>query len=921
MKKLKSLKLMLLAAVALCSSNAFGADQYVIQNGALQGGATSTTLEYTPSPYELKYTIKNLAFKSNTWASAEVAVAEVEVSQGSAFSNSTATVAPANTIEWEVNFTISGTSYKRVVTFNVTDIVANAFKNKSAVTTVTLPANVVNIGESAFEGTKATSVTISANATIGNNAFKNTKLSTLTLGDWATIGNSAFEGTELTSVALGKFTSIGTDAFKNSAALATVTFTQPGEAGTGTPAIPQQTIAAGAFAGTIISDLDLTNTNLQTVNRLFEEYNADLTKVTFPATLTTIAANAFEKCVKLATLDFDLATELTTIGNYAFGTTPKLTTVNLAKAEKLVYFTSDGLVKSGSNAYTTPFISDGGTNSALTTVTLPLKSNKSVTKDLGTAFAKCAKLATLSNVGALTLVAAKAFDGDAALTEISLPATVEDIAANALDGSAFTKVTIACSATNGKPTIAATGNEETLKTVIFTGEFKGDITAANGFTGLTKVQFGAFNGAIAAGGIVLATGADATVIFGEMKKDFANDNPITGPTAAGKKANLTLGTISANLAHATIISNNVDYVQIGQVASGKTFNLAAVGAADSLSVTGNVVGTIADFGADNTTLTKIEFNDVVMAADKITGWTHVKGLKKVYWSPADNKATKALATDAFAASAAADFASCTITFVTSTKVATLYGADFATKQYINNVKISAAAVSAETKKIDVAAPSGFKYFYGKMRESAAYTVPAKVGDVEIMVYSAYVDKDAENVSTIYMDPLQVIDGKYYVPANQAVVVKSTSSAQVTITSYAGTKSSMRYASDASIVNDIKYEASKKVGQEYFDNYAGKTIYAMAKTATYGLNWKTFGADVVMPEKTFYVVTDTPVGGAAAPELNIVWLDGSEDNYTTGIESVKATKQNNDVIYNLAGQKVGADYKGVVIKNGKKFVQK
>lgn len=919
MKKLKSLKLMLLAAVALCSSNAFGADQYVIQNGVLQGGATSTTLEYTPSPYELKYTIKNLAFKSNTWASAEVAVAEVEVSQGSAFSNSTATVAPANTIEWEVNFTISGTSYKRVVTFNVTDIVANAFKNKSAVTTVTLPANVVNIGASAFEGTKATSVTISANATIGNNAFKNTKLSTLTLGDWATIGNSAFEGTELTSVALGKFTSIGTDAFKNSAALATVTFTQPGEAGTGTPAIPQQTIAAGAFAGTIISDLNLTNTNLQTVNRLFEEYNADLTKVTFPATLTTIAANAFEKCVKLATLDFNLATELTTIGNYAFGTTPKLTTVNLAKAEKLVYFTSDGLVKSGSNAYTTPFISDGGTNSALTTVTLPLKSDKSVTKDLGTAFAKCAKLATLSNIDAITLVTANAFDGDAALTTLTLPATVTDIAANALVGAGFTSLIIKSNSTAGKPTIGQTGNEAILTNVTFQNEFKGDISAG-AFTGLTRLQFAAFNGAIAAGGIVLATGADATVIFGEMKKDFANDNPITGPTAAGKKANLTLGTISENLAHA-IISNNVDYVQIGQVASGKTFNLAAVGAADSLSVTGNVVGTIADFGADNTTLTKIEFNDVVMAADKITGWTYVKGLKKVYWSPADNEATKALATDAFAASAAADFASCTITFVTSTKVATLYGADFATKQYINNVKISAAAVSAETKKIDVAAPSGFKYFYGKMRESAAYTVPAKVGDVEIMVYSAYVDKDAENVSTIYMDPLQVIDGKYYVPANQAVVVKSTSSAQVTITSDAGTKSSMRYASDASIVNDIKYEASKKVGQEYFDNYAGKTIYAMAKTATYGLNWKTFGADVVMPEKTFYVVTDTPVGEAAAPELNIVWLDGSEDNYTTGIESVKATKQNNDVIYNLAGQKVGADYKGVVIKNGKKFVQK
>jgi len=29
----------------------------------------------------------------------------------------------------------------------------------------------------------------------------------------------------------------------------------------------------------------------------------------------------------------------------------------------------------------------------------------------------------------------------------------------------------------------------------------------------------------------------------------------------------------------------------------------------------------------------------------------------------------------------------------------------------------------------------------------------------------------------------------------------------------------------------------------------------------------------------------------------------------------------DAIYNLAGQKVGASYKGFVIKNGKKYIQK
>ena len=41
----------------------------------------------------------------------------------------------------------------------------------------------------------------------------------------------------------------------------------------------------------------------------------------------------------------------------------------------------------------------------------------------------------------------------------------------------------------------------------------------------------------------------------------------------------------------------------------------------------------------------------------------------------------------------------------------------------------------------------------------------------------------------------------------------------------------------------------------------------------------------------------------------------------GIETVLSTKVLNGVIYNLAGQKVDANYKGVVIKNGKKMLQK
>ena len=41
---------------------------------------------------------------------------------------------------------------------------------------------------------------------------------------------------------------------------------------------------------------------------------------------------------------------------------------------------------------------------------------------------------------------------------------------------------------------------------------------------------------------------------------------------------------------------------------------------------------------------------------------------------------------------------------------------------------------------------------------------------------------------------------------------------------------------------------------------------------------------------------------------------------SGISTVKANVENNSAIYNIAGQKVAKDYKGLVIKNGKKMIQ-
>lgn len=60
---------------------------------------------------------------------------------------------------------------------------------------------------------------------------------------------------------------------------------------------------------------------------------------------------------------------------------------------------------------------------------------------------------------------------------------------------------------------------------------------------------------------------------------------------------------------------------------------------------------------------------------------------------------------------------------------------------------------------------------------------------------------------------------------------------------------------------------------------------------------------------------TPSVAMAAAKINIEYPE------VTGITSIKDTTIENDVMYNLAGQKVGNDYRGIVIKNGCKFFNK
>ncbi len=67
----------------------------------------------------------------------------------------------------------------------------------------------------------------------------------------------------------------------------------------------------------------------------------------------------------------------------------------------------------------------------------------------------------------------------------------------------------------------------------------------------------------------------------------------------------------------------------------------------------------------------------------------------------------------------------------------------------------------------------------------------------------------------------------------------------------------------------------------------------------------------------YLSTNYDVTPLGAKVLSVVFAEDETD----GIRSIENSRIENSDYYNLAGQKVGADYKGIVIVNGKKYMRK
>ena len=255
--------------------------------------------------------------------------------------------------------------WKSLATVNlgtgVTSLGSGTFRNCSALTSITIPSQVVSMGSYCFSASGLTSLPEGANRadiSLSDHVYSSTPMSTIDLSNWTIVPNGCFqECKSLSSVTLGA--SLGTIAqyaFYYCTALTSIS-------------IPASVTAMGqnCFQNTGLTDLPagLHDCSSWGTN-IFA--GTPMTSITFPAGMTTVPANMFSGCASLTTVNLN---DVTSIGNYAFSSCSLLSSVTAPKLESV-----------GQYAFTS--------NNALVSVELP------VVKTLGTdAFNSCKNLQSL----------------------------------------------------------------------------------------------------------------------------------------------------------------------------------------------------------------------------------------------------------------------------------------------------------------------------------------------------------------------------------------------------------------------------------------------------------------------------------------------------------------------------------------------
>lgn len=700
------------------------------------------------------------------------------------------------------------------------------------------------------------------------------------IGDGATPAFTKANAKNLASITLGSnVTEVANEAFNGDDVLTSITLNEG-----------LTTIGNNAFKGVPLTAVALPST-LQTIgNNAFKAVGSNMgsyTSVAIPATVTSIGTSAFEGNENLQTFTIAANSQLNTIGDGALAWT-MVKSLDLTSATK--YKPAKDVV--GMTAFGTdateygPFTSaEHPINFMMTEVKLP---TTCVTVNQG-AFAGLTNLNSLgaNNLKYVKTIGAEAFYACAKLTSVAI-ATSQSAGITNIAAGAFGDCASLATVEFGKIDNVADVND-----------------AAFGAAATPAVKWAAADKNLITSGANIDDDIEALYLL------------VVGTPIVGDAGKVTAAEKTAyDTAVDALISADEDKVPAvdASYAGVKTFKFNAISAA--LSTTAYNLASV----------TTLYFNTYIDADDMIPAGSFTNAFVDpapagveyhVYYEVTpDATPEQAINAGAFSADAGANRI---ITIHTSKAI-------YATANLINKATISGdfsgsyLIGTGDPKKLLKDKNSSYYYYYHK---PAAKIAIAKTNenDAKVNVYQVYVD---ELDQTIYFMPLRSKGGEYVVAADQVVIVKSNKEDGVKAVP-SGEDHTMACDCTGAPINDIKLLDSNKSllalqAAEFLDN-GNNDLFFLKNPKAEGFGFAKFNMALQtegLKAPAVYLTCKALPAGAPMQE---VWLD--EEGNTTAIKNIETIDNivNNGVMYNVAGQKVGADYKGLVIKNGKKFVVK
>ena len=747
---------------------------------------------------------------------------------------------------------------------NLTTIAKNALKDCEALESVTIPAKVEKIDENAFDGCKA----------LANVDFSQATKLTF-------IGGHAFKGTAITSIDLSACAELATIA-SGSAPY---------------PAFPENLYTSVKLGGTNIADadaqalidptstvymfkgvdaIDPTKTCKTTLKEItlpaaitaipqdaFTFFTA-LTSVSLPKAVTTIGQDAFSSTGLTA---FKIRENVTTIGDYAFQNCADLAIVNFSEATALTSI--------GSYAFS---------STAIKEVAIP--ANADATKTLTikvSAFEDCAKLKSFSAKSWAGKLADNLFTDCVKMTGIVIPTTIDEIGVEAFKGcEALATVTFKYGAKDAGLIGATSGSNIGINKNAFEG------CASLATLDLSATKLTALNQA----DIFLGCTSLATITFPEELTALGNG------LGAADGLFFDCPIEELNAPNVTVSDNLFGWDNTNSVLrTAKTANTTL----KSVTIGGIIPANAFAY------CTALEDVTVIAAASPVANtvdanaFDHCTALKTFTYEPEAAISVKPVNDNAFVG--CVPF----VKFVTNNfywdanptaPMNATYGTD-----EITIVK------TVQDKKNE-------NQFFAKYYNTA---LNVEFDADECKLFTVYVDGE-----TAYFQACRTYDGKYYVPVNKPVIVKTSEAKEVkfkpcTFPTGVPTTGSLgwndMYCSQPG--DDLaKVQAGAKVA-------AGKYLYRLTNTDEIGFGF-TFFSGTNIKEGQFFIACEKKPEGAG--RLNEVWLDEDGnviESDATAIKGVKkALDQNDGAIYNLQGVRVQKAQKGgIYIQNGKKFVVK